>query len=205
MKIQHGDILIYHSHSVISLCIQFFMNMWRWVNFRFKPFYDTVPNHAGMGEKYNHVVEALANGIVDHPIEDIIKDKMTGTIKVYRYFWSIRQRGVINLAYKRYIGTPYQYVNFLQYIVYILTFGTIWIGTKGDKTDSKLYCSEFVANIMYRCTEMGLAKSPSDEDAHKYFRDYWKISPYVLERWCAVNCQLVNTYHIEKGVVVKIT
>lgn len=56
MKVEHGDILLFHSHGFLSQAIQFFMNVWRWVNFKFKPFYANVPNHVAMGVDHNSII-----------------------------------------------------------------------------------------------------------------------------------------------------
>lgn len=204
MKVQHGDIVVFHGHGFISLAIQLFMNMWRWMNLEFKPFYKKVPNHIAMGDNGNVVIEAVADGIkrVNFATRDYGKKQ---TVKVYRYPWSIKQERQINVYYAKYEGVPYQYVNFLQYIPYILTVGILWLGRRGKASDNRLYCSEFAAKIVHEITSPEYAKSYKDLDAHLYFRDYWKISPLQVARWCEVNCELVSTYEIIDGKVIEIT
>lgn len=205
LRTQQGDILIFHGHSWISLAIQFFMNAWRWINFDFKPFYKhSVPNHVAMGDTNNNIIEARAEGVFICPLDHYAKDGGRVIIKVYRYPWDDKQIREINKYYGKYEGTPYQYVNFLQYIIYICTFKLLWLGKKREASDKKLYCSELAARIIYFVTRMELAKSNQDNDTHMYFRDYWKISPYVLNRWCECNCELITTYDVNNGVVTEI-
>lgn len=195
LEVQHGDIVIFHGHSWISLAIQFFMNVSRWFGFKFKPFYAKVPNHIAMGDNDNNVFEARAEGVFITPFDNYTT-KGKQTIRVYRYPWSIKQETQINLLYNAFEGTPYQYANFFQYIIYILTFKILWIGGKGTSTSNKIYCSELAARILYMVTVRELAKSDADHDAHIYFRDYWKIDPLQVENWCKVNCELVGEYEI---------
>jgi hypothetical protein len=203
MKVQHGDIIVFHGHSFISKGIQFFMNLWRWVNLEFKPFYKNVPNHIAMGDNDNTIIEAVEKGIkrVDFATRDYGKK---ATVSVYKYEWSVWQEREINRLYDKYDGTPYQFINFLQYIPYILSVGLLWIGTRGSASDKKLYCSEFAAKIIHDATMAGLSKSKEDMDANGYFRDYWKISPLQVARWCEVNCKLVVTYEINNKTVTEI-
>ena len=203
MKVQNGDILIFHSHSLLSRIIQFFMNLWQYVGFM-TPDKLSTPNHVAMGDKDNCIIEARAEGVYISPFNDILKTKMNGTIKIYRYPWSTMQYEDINNNYIKYEGRPYQYINFLQYILFIISFGAIWIGRKGNMADKKMYCSELAATIMYSATREGLAKSDTDRDAHLYFRHYWKVSPFVLYRWCSINCDLVTTYLVDDENVTEI-
>jgi hypothetical protein len=202
MKVQHGDIVVFHGHSFVSRGIQFFMNVWRWVNLEFKPFYKSVPNHIAMGDNNNVIIEAVEKGIkrVNFATRDYGKK---ATLSVYRYKWSDQQIKIIDTLYNKYEGTPYQFINFLQYIPYILSVGLLWIGTRGNKSDKKLYCSEFVAKIIHDITVPGVAKSLKDLDANSYFRDYWKVSPLQVSRWCEVNCELVAQYEINNGIITE--
>lgn len=203
MKVQHGDIVVFHGNSFISKGIQLFMNLWRWVNLEFKPFYKNVPNHIAMGDNNNMIIEAVDKGIkrVDFDKRDYGKK---ATVKVYRYPWSVWQEKEINKLYDKYEGTPYQFINFLQYIPYILSVGLLWIGTRGGKSDKKLYCSEFAARIIHDATGPRLLKSRNDIESNHYFRDYWKISPLQVARWCELYGTLIATYEINNGEVKEI-
>lgn len=172
------------------------MNVSRWFGFKFKPFYAEVPNHIAMGDNDNNIIEARAEGvfITSMDADSIVKGKKT--IRVYRYPWSNKQETQINLMYDAFEGTPYQYANFLQYIIYIFTFGLLWIGGRGTSTSNKIYCSELAARILYMITVRELAKSDADHEAHIYFSRYWKIDPLQVETWCKINCELVQEYNI---------
>ena len=203
MKVQHGDILSFHGHSFISLGIQFFMNIWRWIHFDFKPFYKKVPNHIAMGYNDNDIIEARAEGVFISSLDHYLEGKGCTTINVYRYPWSDEQKKEITRYYEQYEGTKYQYVNFFQYIIFILTLGLLWIGRKRESSDNKIYCSELAARIIYYSTRLTLAKSEEDHAAHMFFRNYWKVPPYQLDRWCQDNTSLVTTYEIVDGVVTE--
>lgn len=197
LQVQHGDIVVFHSHGWLSICIQFFMNVSRWFGFKFKPLYAEVPNHIAMGDNDNSVIEARAEGVFITPMYADSISKGKKIIRIYRYPWSIKQETQINLLYNCFEGTPYQYANFFQYILYIVTFGIVWVGGKGTSSSNKIYCSELAARILYMITVRELAKSDADHNAHIYFRDYWKINPLQIERWCKTNCELVQEYNLE--------
>ncbi len=202
MEVQYGDIVTVHSHSFLSLGIQFFENLWRWLGFKWKPFWAEVPNHIAMGDNDNRIIEAIAEGVFSQPIDRpafIEDDKM---VKVYRYPWTNAQKEVIGKIYNDSEGKDYQKINFLQYIIYIITFGAIWLGRKGG-SPNKMYCSELGAKVMYETTDRDLMANPKDYDAHVYFRTYWKISPYQMNVWVEKNCTLVATYYIKDGQVKK--
>jgi len=199
MKVEFGNIVTVHSHSFLSLGIQFFENVWRWVGFKWKPFWASVPNHIAMGDKDNKIIEAISQGVFSQPFDRPEFLEGTKTVKVYSYPWTSQQKKVISRVYNNSEGKEYQKLNFLQYIIYIMTFGVIWLGRK--KVGKKMYCSELGAQVMYEATERWLAHGVSDSNAHIYFRDYWKISPYQMNVWVERNCTLVATYHIKDGVV----
>jgi len=202
MKVEFGDIVMVHSHSFLSIGIQFFENLWRWLGFKWKPFWAEVPNHVAMGDKNNNIIEAISQGVFSQPFNR--KEFLEGrkTVKVYKRHWSISQKRVINRVYNESEGKEYQKINFLQYIIYIITFGALWLGRKTD--GNKMYCSELGAKVMYDTTERWLANGPVDADAHIYFRDYWKISPYQMNVWVEKNCQLVAVYEIKDGKVTEV-
>lgn len=203
MKVEFGDIVMVHSHSWLSLGIQFFENVSRWLGFKWKPFWAEVPNHVAMGDKDNRIIEAIEQGVFSQPInrEEFLKGNKI--VKVYRYPWTQMQKMAIGRVYSKSEGKPYQVINFLQHIVYILTFNTIWLGRSGDK-GGKMFCSELGAECMYEATTRWLQKRWSDSDAHVYFRDYWKISPYQMNVWVEKNCTLISEYHIKDGVCTEV-
>ena len=199
MKVQYGDIVFIHSHSFLSLGIQFFENLWRWVGFKWKPFWAELPNHVAMGDNDNRIIEAIQQGVFSQPFnrDEIRKGKKT--IKVYSYPWSDEQKKVIDEVYDNLEGKPYQIVNFFQNIIYTLTFGVIWLGRKGDASNGAVYCSKLGAEIMYKTTTRDLVKSDLDSDAHVYFRDYWKTTPYQMSVWIEDNAGLTHTYEIDSS------
>lgn len=199
MKVEFGNIVTVHSHSFLSIGIQFFENVWRWLGFKWKPFWANIPNHIAMGDKDNRIIEAIGQGVFSQPFDREEFLEGTKTVKVYSYPWTSQQKKVISRVYNDSEGKEYQKVNFLQYIVYIMTFGAIWLGRKGP--GKKMYCSELGAQVMYEATERWLMHRFSDSDAHVYFRDYWKISPYQMDVWVQKNCKLEAIYHIKDGVV----
>lgn len=199
MKVEFGNIVTVHSHSFLSLGIQFFENVWRWVGFKWKPFWANIPNHIAMGDKDNKIIEAIEQGVFSQAFDRPEFLEGTKTVKVWKYDWTSQQKKVISRVYNDSEGKEYQKLNFLQYIIYILTFGTIWLGRKS--VGKKMYCSELGAQVMYEATDRRLAHRFSDSDAHIYFRDYWKISPYQMNVWVEKNCTLVATYYIKDGQI----
>lgn len=201
MKVEFGDIVTVHSHSFLSLGIQFFQNVWRWVGFKWKPFWAEVPNHIAMGDKNNKIIEAIGQGVFSQPFDRPSFLEGKKIVKVYSYPWTSTQKRVINSVYNETEGNPYQNINFIQHIIYILSFGALWIGKKGPGKQS--YCSELGAQAIFEATARYIARIDSDFDAHVYFRDFWKISPYQMNVWVEKNCKLKATYHIKDGKVVK--
>lgn len=199
MKVEFGNIVTVHSHSFLSIGIQFFENMWRWLGFKWKPFWANIPNHIAMGDKDNKIIEAIGQGVFSQPFDRPEFLEGTKTVKVYSYPWTSQQKKVISRVYNDSEGREYQKVNFLQYIVYIMTFGGIWLGRKG--VGNKMYCSELGAQVMYEATDRWNARTPKDSDAHVYFRDFWKISPHQMSIWVEKHCKLESVYTIKDGVV----
>lgn len=201
MKVEFGDIVTVHSHSFLSLGIQFFQNVWRWVGFKWKPFWAEVPNHIAMGDKNNKIIEAIGQGVFSQPFDRPSFLEGNKIVKVYSYPWTSNQKRVINSVYNENEGKKYQNINFIQHIIYILTFGVIWIGKPGPGKES--YCSELGSQAIFEATDRSLVHRYSDADAHVYFRDFWKISPYQMNVWVEKNCTLKATYHIKDGKVIK--
>ena len=191
-----GDIVLVHSTSFLAKGIQVFMNISRWLHLEFKPFYHTtITNHAGMGNVNNEIIEAVAKGFLSEEINQAYSKNKGTTLSVYRYPWTAAQKENLKATYARLQGHPYQFTNFLSYIVNIFTFGLVWFDY-GKSVSDKVYCSEGDATAIYFATALGMSINPHDAATHKYFKRYWRTSPYKIEQWCKKYCELVNVYKL---------
>lgn len=196
IQVEPGDIVIVHAHHFLARGIQFFMNVYRWLQLDFKPFYKQVANHAGMGNYYNEIIEAAKEGVVSKNINEVYPEGCNRVVKVYRYHWTPEQIESINESFSKLKGKPYQFTNFLSFIAYILSFGLFWPGRKGREASNQIFCSEFDSTCIYLATAWNLAVTTDDNKAHKFFSKYWNRSPYQVEQWCEEYCDLVEVYSL---------
>lgn len=196
IKIQKGDIILVHSTSFLARGIQVFMNISRWLHLEFKPFYHKkITNHVGMGDSNNMIFEAVAKGAISTEINEAYGSHKGTTITVYRYPWTLCQQKSLSATYERLRNHPYQFVNFLSYIINIFTFGLVWIDLDRSVSD-RVYCSEIGGTAINKATGPEFARTVLDKITHEYFKRYWVTSPYKVEKWCKKNCTLVGTYTI---------
>jgi len=196
IKIQKGDIILVHSTSFLARGIQLFMNITRWTQGKFKPFYDTnITNHVGMGYGGNIIIEAVKDGVVPAEINRAYMGNTGTVITVYRYPWEDIQLDSMDDTFAKLKGKPYQFTNFLSYIVNIFTFGIVWLDHGKSVTD-KEYCSEVAGTAIYRATDAEISCRMIDILTHDNFKKYWRTSPYKVETWCKKYCTLVATHTI---------
>lgn len=192
ITIQKGDIVLVHSTSFLAKGIQVFMNITRWTQGKFKPFYDKgITNHIGMGYGNNMIIEAVKDGVVPEEINKSYEGHTGTVITIYRYPWSDIQLDSMDDTFAKLKGKPYQFTNFLSYIVNIFSFNTIWLDHGKSVTDRE-YCSEVAGTAMYRATDTEVAATVLDIVTHDYFKKYWRTSPYKVETWCKKYCVLVS-------------
>lgn len=80
---------------------------------------------------------------------------------------NFKETNKLNVLIADSIGKKYDYWGALFHqLVYILLFRRVWIGRKGNSADRKLYCTEFVASLMFH--------------VRGYFPEHYKISPSKL-------------------------
>lgn len=196
IQIERGDIILVHSKGFLPRGIQLFMNITRWTQGKFKPFYDTnITNHVGMGYGDNMIIEAVKEGVVPEEINKAYEGHKGTVISVYRYPWTKVQLKSLDNTFGKLKGKPYQFTNFLSYIVNIFTFGLIWLDGGKSVTDAE-YCSEVVGTAIYKATDNRIAKTDFNAATHKYFEKYWRTSPYKIELWCKKYCTLVSVHTI---------
>lgn len=204
MNVNRGEIVIVHSNNVSALLIQFGMNLMRWMNpmtwYRLvkgvskHKIWRTIFNHDGMGRDTDMVQEAVSKGTVTHNLDAAYSGRNNITIRVYRYEWSEEQLDAMEKIAVRMEGKKYQFDNFIQWAVYILTFGTVWFGKSGSKALNKIYCSELNAMKMYYATAPNLSRNDTDDEIHQMFMRYWRVNPKQVQDFCEKYCKLVNEY-----------
>lgn len=177
MEIKKGDILLVHSHNIMGRIIQFGMNLEKWRQLSFKPFWKEIYNHAAICVEDGYIAEALAEGIVIHSFDSAYGKKKNRKLLIYRPNWTKEELDILYPTAIQYTGVKYQFINFIQYIPKIL-FG-VWLGKTHVSAEDRLYCTEYVALVMNKITH------------GKLFKKYWRTSPSGVQNWCSKNCKLV--------------
>lgn len=178
MDVKKGDIILVHSRNIMGRIIQFGMNLERWREFRFKPFWKRIYNHGAICIEDGIIAEAIAKGIVINSFENAYGNSKNKTILIYRPKWTKHQLDLIKCSATQYEGVKYQFINFIQYVPKIF-FG-IWLGKRQVSAEDRLYCTEYVALVINKITH------------GKLFKKYWRTSPSDVHRWCDKNCELVK-------------
>lgn len=197
LKIEKGEVMIVHGSSFLPVAIQLFMNINRWLRLKFKPFYKDVANHTGIGIGDNKVFEAVEKGNKALDINSHYYSKKGYVIKIYSFDFNQLQLDHLTTYYNLYKDIPYQYTNFIVWIINILTFGFIWIGRKGTDASKEMFCSETTSTLIYYMTTPDLAVLSSHNKIHNKLRRFWRISPYDIQELCEKYGTLKSTYTIE--------
>ena len=183
MSIKKGDIILVHSKNIMGRIIQFGMNLERWRQFRFTPFWKRIYNHGAICIEDGVIAEALAGGITISSFNETYGKDKNKTILVYRPNWTKEELSILKSSALQYEGVEYQFLNFIQYIPKIF-FG-IWLGKKHVSSEDKLYCTEYIGLIINKISH------------GKYFKRYWRTSPSDVHRWCEENYELVKKIKLQ--------
>ena len=195
LKLKQGTIVLFHGKTFLPRGIQFFMNLKRWLSCRLNPFWENIYNHAGMMLGNNELAEAAAEGIRIQEINEAYANTRYQYINAYTYPWSQKQLYVMTQLAREWEGTKYQTVNFLQWILNILSFGKIWIGRKGRRADNAFYCIESVVTQIYYATAPGVATTKTDKKLHERVKNlYHQPSPLLLMDICKEFMTLERTF-----------
>lgn len=149
--IQPGDVLLYHSHNLISKVIRFFIK---------SPF-----SHASLvvelwGELF--IAESTMKGLTVSPLRDSIKGSKILILKPKMEIDPIKiNKFVIPLLGKH----KYDLMSSLIFQFIFLITGK-WIGLRGVQAKNRLYCSEFVAFVFF--------------SLYNIFPDWYEINPRMI-------------------------
>lgn len=181
LLLNSGEIVLVHSETIIARLIQWFENLSNRLKGKSKEF---KYNHVGLGIGENQIAEAVESGIEIKDFVNAYGRTTNKTILIYEIpNLTDEQKQQIKDFSKSLEGVPYQYNNFLQHIVSILTFGTLW-PEKSEKFDDKLYCSEFVSMVLWTVLKL------------ESFRSWWKVRPDEIQDYAARNWILKRRYVI---------
>ena len=194
LEVEKGNVVLVHSHTFLPKGIQIMMNVSRWLRLDFKPFYKEISNHAAIGIGNNMILEAVKKGTKSGDFFGLYGNRTNVTIKVYEYNWSEDQLNVLDKLTPKYSDIPYEFSNFLVWILNIITFGIVWIGRRGTNASKQIYCSELISTMLYYMTVPFLSKNNAEVKMHNYLRKFWQKSPYQIEMMCEEYMKLKNTY-----------
>ena len=197
LNIEAGEVMLVHGNKFLPKAIQFFMNLNRWLRFDFKPFYKEVANHTGIGIGNNQVFEAVAKGNKALDINSHYYSKKGYVIKIYNLDLNSEQLNRLKVLYGLYKDIPYQYTNFIVWIVNILTLGFVWIGRTGTDASKEMFCSETTSTMLFYATSPDTTIYSPHNKIHNKLRRFWRVSPYDLQKICEQYGTLKNTYIIE--------
>ena len=115
---------------------------------------------------------AIKEGCVFRPLEEAIILENWRRIQVYKPITWIDPKWLVFIC-EKYKGTPYQKINFLQWIIY-LKYG-FWIGKDHP---AKMYCYECTARV---CEEIIPNTFPSDHIFERtHIKDFRYIPHYIF-------------------------
>jgi len=197
LNIENGEVMLVHGNSFLPKAIQFFMNLNRWLRLDFKPFYKEVANHTGIGIGNNQVFEAVAKGNKSLDINSHYYSKKGYVIKIYNLDLNSEQLFRLKTLCGLYKDIPYQYSNFIVWIVNILTLGFVWIGRTGTDASKEMFCSETTATTLFYITSPDTTVYSPHNKIHNKLRKFWRVSPYDIQKICEKYGTLKNTYIIE--------
>ena len=132
-----GTIILVRKTGLLPAGIRFFMRIYGRRKVRY--------NHAELViGSYDYVVGAIKGGVKIREFEQAQKD---GKWKEMAFYEPIKplsdeEIGIMITTAIKYNKTPYQIMNFVQWIIYI-RYG-FWLG---KKSDNKVYCYESVARL----------------------------------------------------------
>ena len=134
--IKPGTIILVRKSGLLPAGIRFFMRIYG----RRKVKY----NHSELVTYPNFVIGAVGKGVRHRPIKYAVR---CGKWKEWLILEPIKpltkeERGIMYKMISYYLDTPYQIMNFIQWILYI-RYG-FWVGKSSDK---KMYCYELTARI----------------------------------------------------------
>lgn len=195
ITIKRGQIGLVHSRHFLGRTIQTGMNIriWRkwlvsWLIYpitRNKPdkikFWTKIYNHAviGIGDN-NEISEAIKEGIVNWDINKSYPAGCNKDIIIFDLDLNEKQICQLEAFAKKYTGTKYQFVNFLQYVPEV--FIGMWFGRTGEASDNRLYCTEYVSKFINQI---------SNGD---HFERYWRSCPSDVFEWCKTYAEYVTEY-----------
>lgn len=150
-KMLPGDLVFVKSKGFLPWAIRFFMRIYAKLKYGYNP--TVIYNHMGIIGSHGNEIrvgESTAKGFPFRMLTDAYKLEDWGNrVVVYRFCddsseLSYDKMAVINNKIKTlsFDQTPYEFWNFIWWIVFIMSGFKIYIGAKGRKARKKMYCFE---------------------------------------------------------------